>query len=220
MAIGLGRMFGFRFPENFNRPYSSVSITDFWRRWHMTLSRWFRDYVYIPLGGNRGTLQRTSFNLLFVFLLTGIWHGAAWTFVLWGLLYGALIVVERITGISHWSDERLRVLRRAVTFQMVVLLWVLFRSRSLGDAGRVYAAMVPTHFGALTPAVHTALNRETVGALVIGLLTVLMPRDLAIGRLIFDRAWQGRALALRVATIVILPLAAIAVAAGSFSPFL
>jgi alginate O-acetyltransferase complex protein AlgI len=220
MAIGMGRMFGFRFPENFNRPYSSVSVTDFWRRWHMTLSRWFRDYVYIPMGGNRGTLARTSFNLLFVFLLTGFWHGAAWTFFLWGLFYGVLLVIERVTGIARWPDERLVVLRRAATLLLVMLAWVLFRANNLGDAGRVYAAMVPTHFGALTPAIHSALNRETVGALVIGMLTVFLPRNLVLGRIVLDGRWGGAALAARIATIVVLPLAAITVAAGSFSPFL
>jgi alginate O-acetyltransferase complex protein AlgI len=158
MAIGLGRMFGFRFPENFNRPYSSVSVTDFWRRWHMTLSRWFRDYVYIPLGGNRGSLSRTSANLLFVFLLTGIWHGAAWTFVLWGLYYGVLLVFERLTGVARWSDERLAAPRRAVTMLLVIVGWVLFRARTLGDAARVYNAMLPAHFMAVTPRVETALT--------------------------------------------------------------
>ena len=98
MAIGMARMFGFRFPENFNRPYSSVSMSDFWRRWHMTLSRWFRDYVYIPMGGSRGTQAQTVRNLLFVFLLTGAWHGAAWTFVLWGVYNGLLLVGERLGG--------------------------------------------------------------------------------------------------------------------------
>ena len=113
MAIGLARMFGFRFPENFNRPYSSVSITDFWRRWHMTLSRWFRDYVYIPLGGSRGSQSETVRNLWFVFLLTGAWHGAAWTFVLWGIYHGALLVIERVSGIAALPDDRLQPLRRA-----------------------------------------------------------------------------------------------------------
>jgi alginate O-acetyltransferase complex protein AlgI len=220
MAIGLGRMFGFRFPENFNRPYSSVSVTDFWRRWHMTLSRWFRDYVYIPLGGNRGSLSRTSANLLFVFLLTGIWHGAAWTFVLWGLYYGVLLVFERLTGVARWSDERLAAPRRAVTMLLVILGWVLFRARTLGDAGRVYNAMLPAHFMAVTPRVETALTRETVAALVIGLLTLLLPRSLVLGRLVLEGPWAGRALALRLASVVVLPLAAITVAAGSFSPFL
>lgn len=220
MAIGMGRMFGFHFPENFNRPYSSVSVTDFWRRWHMTLSRWFRDYVYIPLGGNRGTRARTSFNLLFVFLLTGIWHGAAWTFVLWGVYYGVLLVIERLSGVARWPDDRLVVPRRAVTLLLVMLGWVLFRAHSFGDAARMYSALVPVHFGALPPAVHAALTRETVGALAIGAVTFLFPRDLVLGRVVLDGRWRGSALALRIGTVVLLPLAAIAVAAGSFSPFL
>ena len=220
MAIGMARMFGFRFPENFNRPYSSVSLTDFWRRWHMTLSRWFRDYVYIPIGGNRGTRARTSANLLFVFLLTGLWHGAAWTFVLWGLYHGVVLVIERVSGIARWPDTRLAVLRRTVALLLVIIGWVLFRARTIGDAARVYQAMLPTHFHALNPAVHAALNRETVAALLVGLLTVLLPRDLVLGRVVLDGRWAGRPLAARLAAVVIVPLAAISVAAGSFSPFL
>ncbi len=100
MAIGLARMFGLRLPENFRRPYSAVSVTDFWRRWHMTLSRWFRDYLYIPLGGSHGSQGETVRNLMVVFFLTGIWHGAAWTFVLWGLFHGTVLVVERLSGLA------------------------------------------------------------------------------------------------------------------------
>jgi alginate O-acetyltransferase complex protein AlgI len=220
MAIGMARMFGFRFPENFNRPYSSVSVTDFWRRWHMTLSRWFRDYVYIPLGGNRGTRLRTSANLMFVFLLTGIWHGAAWTFVLWGLYYGVLLVIERLSGVARWPDERHVVPRRALTLLLVVIGWVLFRAKSLAAAGRVYHAMLPTHLTGLTPAVHAALNRETITALTLGLLTVLLPRDFVLGRLVLEGRWGGAPLIARAAVMIVLPLAAITVAAGSFSPFL
>jgi alginate O-acetyltransferase complex protein AlgI len=220
MAIGMARMFGFHFPENFNRPYSSVSMTDFWRRWHMTLSRWFRDYVYIPLGGNRGTRIRTSAVLLFVFLLTGTWHGAAWTFVLWGLYNGAVLVVERLTGIARWSDSRLAIPRRAFTLLLVVLGWVLFRATSLGDAARMYAAMLPIHFGSLAPAITDALTRGPVAALVLGLASVLLPRDFVLGRVVLEGRWAGAALAARAAVLVVLPLAAISVAAGSFSPFL
>jgi alginate O-acetyltransferase complex protein AlgI len=220
MAIGMARMFGFRFPENFNRPYSSVSLTDFWRRWHMTLSRWFRDYVYIPIGGNRGTRARTSFNLLFVFFLTGMWHGAAWTFILWGLYNGVVLVIERLSGVARWPDTRLTWVRRTITLLVVVLGWVLFRAATIGDAWRVYGAMVPVHFGAMTPAVQTALTREPVIALVVGMLTCLMPPTIVLGRVVLDGNWSGRALALRVGTLAFLPLAAISVAAGSFSPFL
>jgi alginate O-acetyltransferase complex protein AlgI len=220
MAIGMARMFGFRFPENFNRPYSSVSMTDFWRRWHMTLSRWFRDYLYIPLGGNQGSRLRTSGVLLFVFLLTGTWHGAAWTFVLWGIYNGVLLVIERLTGVARLPDTRLAVVRRAGTFVLVVLGWVLFRAASLGDAGRVYHALIAFHFTALPAAVHQALGREQVLALTIGLATVLMPRDLVLGRVVLDGRWSGLPLLARGATIALLPFAAITVAAGSFSPFL
>ncbi|MGH2915958.1 MAG: MBOAT family O-acyltransferase [Solirubrobacteraceae bacterium] len=220
MAIGMARMFGFRFPENFDRPYSSVSLTDFWRRWHITLSRWFKDYVYIPLGGNRGTLSRTSFNLLFVFLLTGMWHGAAWSFILWGVYNGVVLVIERVSGIARWPDERLMVARRAVTLLLVVLGWVLFRAHTLGDAGRVYAAMVPAHFGALTPAVHAALTREPALALIVGLLSCLLPRAFVLGRVVEDGRWAGIPLLARAAVLAFVPLATISVAAGSFSPFL
>jgi alginate O-acetyltransferase complex protein AlgI len=220
MAIGMARMFGFRFPENFNRPYSSVSLTDFWRRWHMTLSRWFRDYVYIPLGGNRGTRWRTSFNLLFVFFLTGMWHGAAWTFILWGLYNGVILVIERVSGIARWPDTRLNAPRRTVTLVLVVLGWVLFRAGTLGDAGRVYGAMLPRHFGTLTPAVQSALSRESELALIVGLLTCLLPPSLVLGRVVLEGGWSGLPLAARVGALVFLPVAAISVAAGSFSPFL
>ena len=137
MAIGMGRMFGFHFLENFNRPYLAVSITDFWRRWHISLSTWFRDYVYIPLGGNRTGPGRHLFNLFVVWMLTGIWHGANWTFMLWGLGYFLLLMAEKY---GH-ADRRLGVLRRPYTLLCVLLLWVLFRAENLGHAGRYFAAM-------------------------------------------------------------------------------
>jgi alginate O-acetyltransferase complex protein AlgI len=219
MAIGMGRMFGFRFPENFNRPYSAVSMTDFWRRWHMTLSRWFRDYVYVPIGGNKGTQSATARNLLFVFLLTGVWHGAAWTFLLWGLYNGGLIVGERLTGINRLPDDRGAALRRATTFLLVAFGWVLFRAGDLGNAGDVYAAMLGFDFGALPAALDEALTPEPILALGIGLASVLLPRDLVLGRVLQGR-WVGAPVVARLAVIAIVPLAAISVAAGSFSPFL
>jgi alginate O-acetyltransferase complex protein AlgI len=219
MAIGMARMFGFRFPENFDRPYSSVSITDFWRRWHMTLSRWFRDYVYIPLGGNRGTQARTVRNLLFVFLLTGAWHGAAWTFVIWGLYNGGLIVAERLTGVSRWADDRWALPRRFVTFGLVVVGWVLFRSPSLSHAKATLHSMVSFNFAPLPDQVHAAASAQPVLALCIGLASVLLPRTFVAGRVLTGE-WRGAALAARFVVIAVLPLAAITIAAGSFSPFL
>ena len=137
MAIGMGRMFGFHFLENFNQPYLAVSITDFWRRWHISLSTWFRDYVYIPLGGNRVGPRRHLFNLFVVWLLTGVWHGADWAFILWGVGYFLLLMAEKYGHI----DRKLGVLRRPWTLFWVLMLWVLFRAEDLGRAGRYYAAL-------------------------------------------------------------------------------
>lgn len=133
MAIGLGKIFGFEFEENFNYPYISGNITEFWRRWHISLSSWFRDYVYIPLGGNRKGKGRTYLNLFIVWLLTGIWHGAGWNFVLWGLLYFVILVVEKLTGMGKkWKLPP--VISQVYTMVIVIVGWVLFNSKSLTHA--------------------------------------------------------------------------------------
>ena len=124
MAIGLGLMFGFHFEENFNYPYMAASVTDFWRRWHISLSSWFRDYVYIPLGGNRVSHSRLMMNLFAVWLLTGIWHGANWTFILWGLIYFVLLVFERETGYRPGH---------VLTMLAVILAWVIFRCETVSN---------------------------------------------------------------------------------------
>jgi len=140
MAIGLGRIFGFRFPENFNYPYIADSVTDFWRRWHITLSRWFRDYVYIPLGGNRCSVPRQIRNLLIVWFLTGLWHGANWTFIVWGLYYAAFLLLEKFV----FKDILTKVpkfLRHAGTLLIVLCGWVFFRAESLTAAVSYLSAM-------------------------------------------------------------------------------
>ena len=138
MAIGLGRILGFRFVENFNYPYLSKSITEFWRRWHMSLGSWFRDYVYIPLGGNRVSRGRWVFNILTVWMLTGLWHGAAWNFVLWGLLYAVFLLLEKwVPGLQRLPG----LLRRGYTMLVVVLGFVLFNGESLAQAGGDLAAL-------------------------------------------------------------------------------
>lgn len=140
MAIGLARMFGFRFPENFNHPYISQSVTEFWSRWHMSLSTWFRDYLYIPLGGSRKGELRTYFNLFVVFLLCGLWHGASWTFVFWGMYYGVFLVVERL-GLGQWIAALWRPLRHAYTMLVVLVGWVFFRADTLQHAWRIIQAL-------------------------------------------------------------------------------
>ncbi|MBC7553476.1 MAG: MBOAT family protein [Taibaiella sp.] len=132
MAIGLGLMMGFRFPENFNNPYTAVSITDFWRRWHITLGTWMRNYLYIPLGGNKVSRPRLFFNLWLVFLLSGLWHGAAWGFIVWGAYHGAFLVAERLF-LGKWLQKASR-FAVLYTFPVVVIGWVFFRSAALGDA--------------------------------------------------------------------------------------
>ncbi len=133
MAIGLGEIFGFRFKKNFDYPYTSGSITEFWRRWHISLGHWFRDYVYIPLGGNREGTLKTVRNLLIVWLLTGIWHGANWTFVLWGIYYGLLLLLEKFVFSSILEKIPL-VIRKIFTVLLVVIGWVFFFSKDVGSA--------------------------------------------------------------------------------------
>src|SRR5438876_3261876 len=141
MAIGLGRMFGFRFPENFRWPYAADSVQEFWRRWHISLSSWFRDYVYVPLGGNRASPVKTYRNLVAVFFLCGLWHGASWTFVIWGLFHGLFLVLERL-GLGA-AVKRLRPpLRHAYLLLVVMVGWVFFREESLRGALSFLAAMV------------------------------------------------------------------------------
>lgn len=146
MAIGLGKMFGFRLQENFDHPYTSSSITEFWRRWHMTLGSWFRDYVYIPLGGNRRGLLCTLRNLLIVWGLTGFWHGASWNFLLWGLYYGVLLILEKF--VLHRLWERIpSFLRVLFTFALVMLGWVLFAVSDVNEALQYYKQLVTTAHG-------------------------------------------------------------------------
>lgn len=127
MAIGLGRMFGFKFPENFRYPYQSVSITDFWRRWHITLSTWFKEYLYIPLGGNRRGLARQALNLLIVWSLTGFWHGAGWNFVLWGLYYFVILFIEKLFLLKA-LDKLPKFFRHVYALVLIIIGWVIFAS--------------------------------------------------------------------------------------------
>lgn len=168
MAIGLAFMLGFRFPKNFDYPYSSKSITEFWRRWHMSLSFWFRDYVYIPLGGSRGGEVSTVRNLLIVFFVTGLWHGAAWTFIFWGMFHGLFVVLERVflKGILEAAPA---LLARAYTLAVVMVGWVYFRADSFDQAWIIIKALVG--FGGAVQVwqpMMVWMTPETVLALIAG----------------------------------------------------
>ena len=174
MAIGLGRMFGFHFLENFDYPYLSQTVTEFWRRWHISLGTWFRDYVYYPLGGSRvGSRRRLVFNLLVVWLLTGVWHGANWTFILWGLLYGCAIIFEKLTGIPkairNWPAPA-RAGYRLLTLLAITLGWVLFRADHLKDAWWYFRGMLGIAGNAVSGDDFIFYGREYLAYIAAGLL--------------------------------------------------
>ncbi len=178
MAIGLGRMFGFHFLENFNFPYISRSITEFWRRWHISLSSWFRDYVYIPLGGNRHGVIKTYRNLFIVFLLTGIWHGAAWHYIFWGIWHGAFMLVERaFSHVSLFSGKKsvttvlLRIVQHIYTLLVVIIGWIFFRADSLSEALWYLKTMVGRALGS-EPGFNVMwyLDRWTILMLIAGVI--------------------------------------------------
>lgn len=168
MAIGLGKMFGFTFQENFNLPYTAISIRDFWRRWHISLSSWFREYVYIPLGGNRKGSVRTYVNLVAVFFLTGIWHGAGWTFIVWGLYHGFFNILERCF-LGKWMGKgKWNILEHSYTLFVVLIGWILFRAPTLSYGMEYIRYLFLPHEGILLA--ERFMNLKTVLLTVIGIL--------------------------------------------------
>jgi len=223
MAIGLGRMIGFTYPTNFNYPYSAQSISEFWRRWHITLSSWFRDYLYVPLGGNRGSAIRTYRNLLIVFLLCGLWHGAAWTFVVWGLVHGAFLILERI-AFGRALRAVPRPLRHGYTLLAVAGSWVLFRSPSLESAGSYYAALVVWGASATSaPPLHRFLHADVMLALAVGIVAAIPVGSRLVG-------WAARGLESAGAMLagaaelscmaILMLLVSMSLAAGAYNPFI
>jgi alginate O-acetyltransferase complex protein AlgI len=170
MAIGLAFLLGFTFPKNFDYPYAAQSISEFWRRWHISLSSWFRDYVYIPLGGNRLGGVKTARNLLIVFFLTGLWHGAAWQFIVWGLFHGAFLMLERY-GFARVLAGAPAPLRRLYVLVVVAVGWVFFRADSLPTAlGYLEAMVSPGRVVTLKPDLAVLLHAQSIAALVAGSL--------------------------------------------------
>ena len=219
MAIGLGLMMGFRFVENFNQPYVSQSITEFWRRWHMSLSSWLRDYLYISLGGNRKGLFNTYRNKFLTMLLGGLWHGANWTFVLWGMWHGTLLCTEQALGVKS-NPTRFRVHRWLLTFFFVVLGWIMFRSSNVTTAWRFYAAMFSFDGQGLSDVFVSGIDRMQVAVLLLALVVAgiggaaeFWPPTL-VGRYVTR---------VTAASLLLFPLFALAVlklSAQSYSPFL
>lgn len=227
MAIGLGRMFGFHIMENFDYPYISLSIREFWRRWHISLSTWFRDYLYIPMGGNRGAAWRTYLNLTTVFLLCGLWHGASWNFVIWGLLHGVYLVLERV-GFGRVLERTPKALQHGYTLLLVTISWVFFRAADLPQALSYLSAMFG---GSTAPAVRydtlVYLNNRIIITLLIGIAAAT-----PVGQVISQRiaAWltvESRAVLRGAVSTVIMGLLCVLfllsvayLAAGTYNPFI
>ena len=221
MAIGLGKMFGFTLPENFRRPYSALSITDFWRRWHITLSNWIREYLYIPLGGNRGSTARTYVNLLIAFFLTGLWHGANWTFIIWGLYHGALLIIERVSGRRNMGADSAAhaPLRRSITLFLVLIGWVMFRSIDVSQAMNFYAHMFSFGEWQVPQTVSAALSHRNIITLFLAGTVFILPQQWQMAA--FLTSGHRAASAYRIFLLVfVLPLVLVFIAAGTFSPFL
>ena len=216
MAIGMGRMFGFHFLENFNLPYSSSSIREFWRRWHISLSSWFKEYVYIPLGGNRKGTGRTYLNLCIVFFLTGLWHGANWTFILWGLWHGFWSVMERLTPLKKVSGK---LIGHLYTLWVVLIGFTLFRADTVGQGlaviGKLFTGFSFTRDGAI-------LFRELISVKLILALIVGIPVSLGLHKKLFEKLKTLPAVpALSYAACLCLfGLCILRLASASFNPFI
>jgi len=217
MAIGLGRMFGFNFLENFNYPYISKTITEFWRRWHISLSSWFRDYLYIPLGGNRtGNLY---VNLLIVFAITGFWHGASFNFIVWGLWHGIFLIIERAFKLTKVQNKALVPLRWALTMLIVVVGWVFFRAEGLREALKYLGIM----FGLIRPenvafTVGYYLNTKIIMALAIAVLaSIPISKARFFEAIRLHAAWKSVSAAL---CLLLFFVSIVLVVSSSYNPFI
>ena len=220
MAIGIGRMMGFQFPENFNNPYISQSVSEFWKRWHITLGSWMMDYLYIPLGGNRRGKRRTYLNLWIVFFLSGLWHGAAWTFVAWGAFHGLFIVIDKMFWLKA-SKKIGKLPRVIITFVIVMIGWVMFRADTIGYAVQYVGAM----FGANGNLPTLFVNSQFVFTLIVAALFSFFGLAFPIFYSKLTTTLNSKLTTLNyilfgLIIIVLLILSASFILKGSFNPFI
>jgi alginate O-acetyltransferase complex protein AlgI len=229
MAVGMGKMFGFRFLENFDFPYIAQSVRDFWRRWHISLSTWFRDYVYIPLGGNRVSEARNYLNLVIVFFLCGLWHGPSWTFVIWGLYHGVFLALER-TRFGSWQSQLPRLLRHLYALLVVMMGWVLFRADNFMEARHFFAALSGLAQATAPQPLARFLSRRAIWALLVGVpFCAPLWAKLKSGCARFasqapasqQNPWRVFGSGLEIAAVIgLLLLSAIWLAGGTYNPFI
>ncbi len=223
MAIGMGIALGFTFPRNFRLPYTSLSVTEFWRRWHMSLSAWFRDYLYIPLGGSRGSRLATYCNLVTVFVLVGLWHGASWSFIVWGIHHGAFLVAER-AGLRRIFQRGPAMAQWGYTMLAVMSGWVWFRAPDLSAAGSIFAGMVGLNgFGNMNIPTYLAIYPVSVMALVLGAGLATLLRDRTHDRPNPLAALTGLIrprMAYATIFLAIVAISVLKVASNTYSPFL
>ena len=217
MAIGLGTLLGFRFPENFNYPYIAASVTEFWRRWHMTLSRWFRDYVYIPLGGNRKGMGKQLRNILIVWLLTGFWHGAAWNFLCWGLYFAALLILEKLVLLRFL--EKHRIFGHVYLLLAVVFGFVLFDASTLSDAWDCIRGMLGLGGLPIASAEEVYLLKSNALLLILAALGAT-PLPKRIAKALEARCPKAAALLRPAALCALLLICTAYLVDGSYNPFL
>ena len=223
MAIGLGRMFGFNFLENFNYPYLSKSIQEFWRRWHISLSSWFRDYLYIPLGGNRKGILRTYINLIIVFFITGLWHGASWSFVVWGLYHGMFLIVERL-GFGKLL-EKWKPLGSFYTLMVAMIGWVFFRIEKFDKAWDYLLNMLSFNMDSALPSVSQFMSSLDVIILIIGILMSLKSFVILqekINNWALNNSFIGsiNRFAAVLFPLLILSLSVLSIATNTYNPFI
>ena len=220
MAIGIGMLFGFTTPENFNRPYSAVSITDFWRRWHMTLGLLFRDYLYIPLGGNRRGDVRTCFNMALVCVLCGFWHGANWTFLFWGIYHGMFLILERVSGIRDIPSDKIQILRRSITLLIVIVGWVMFRSEDISQTAGFLGAMFTITDLPLSYELSLALNYRDVFFTLVALPVFFLRGDFSAIDSITGKKNTILMFASAMMILLLLPYCVALILGGSGGPFI
>ncbi len=218
MAIGLGLMLGFRFIENFNAPYISRSVTEFWQRWHISLSTWLRDYLYVPLGGNRGGALKTYRNLILTMVLGGLWHGANWTFLLWGMWHGGIMAVERALGSKHRASVWPRAIAWPLTMGFVLIGWVLFRSDSVGHAFVMFGGMAGLNGVALSAEMALLTRPTEVICLTLGVVLALHP--VWLGYLQSLRAAAFWSATIRLRQVALFALCTVIIQARGEAPFL